>query len=101
MANGDRNRPRPLWVRGVVPGGTKRSAAVAQTTSFIGIFGIGLFLVCLGVFKHLSDAVVRESGSLIGANKLSFGLAFVFLGAAGAIWSMLAVRWVDRNGNWM
>ncbi len=94
-------KPRPLWVRGIAPDGTKRSVAVAQTSTFIGIFGLGLLMVCIGVVKHLSDAIVRESGSLFGANKLSIGLTLAFLGAAGAIWSMLAVRWVDRNGNWV
>jgi hypothetical protein len=90
MADRERHELRPLWVRIAARQGTRRPVSLIQ----VGIFGL---LACIG----LGTAVIESgSSSILGALALSLGLALACLGAAGAVWCWLAVRWVDRNGKW-
>ena len=82
--------PRPLWVRWVVRAEMKRTAALALVSMFGLLTAIGL----------LAAAIESASSSFLGALAVPIGLAGAGLCAAGAVWSWLAVRWVDRNGKW-
>jgi hypothetical protein len=82
--------PRPLWVRFGAPERRKRSTAVAQVGGFVFLAAIGL----------LGASVEFGSSSLLGKLALPGNLAVACLCASAALWSLLAVRWVDQNGNW-
>jgi len=90
MADEDRHGTRPLWVRVLLGEGTKRSAALAQVSIFV-------LIACIGL---LTGANESASSSVLGAVALPLGLASACLGAIGAVWCRLAVRWVDRHGKW-
>jgi hypothetical protein len=90
MAAEERLEPRPLWVRVVTREATKRPAAQVQACIFA-------FIACIGL---LTAAIESASTSILGALAMPLGLAGACLGAVGAIWCWLAVRWVDRNGKW-
>ena len=90
MIENERHERRPLWVSLVLRERMKRPAA----KTMIGVFGL---LFGLAV---LTAAVESESSSVLGTLALPIGLAGAGLSAAGAIWSWLALRWVDRNGTW-
>jgi hypothetical protein len=112
MADQERHQPRPLWVRLMARPGTKRRAALRQAL----IFGI---VLCSGLaFAAIVSASASRSGpppngfagllydaiapaeSILHPIGLALELAVACLGAAGALWTWLAVRWVDRNGKW-
>ena len=103
MADEPRLEPRPLWVRCVAREGTKRPAAKAQIRVYATIGCIGLLYTSVGVARSQAVAAGYEwpaGDSFLGVNKLLFGLIGVFLGAGGALWCWLAIRWVDRHGKW-
>jgi hypothetical protein len=81
---------RPKWVRLAVPAGTKRQVAKVQIGCIVLITGIGLLVTALG----------SGSSSFLGAVELPVGLGLAVMGGGAALWSWLAVRWVDRNGKW-
>ncbi len=81
---------RPLWVRFAAREGTKRQTAVAQVAGLV-------LLSCIG---FLVEAIESDSNSIMGAVALPLGLIVAGLCAGAALWSWLAVRWVDRNSEW-
>jgi hypothetical protein len=91
MVDEERHEPRPLWVRLVMREEMKRSAALVLASIF------GLLTFCIA----LADTLIWSSGSyFLGSLALPLGLVSACLGAAGALWCWLALRWVDRNGKW-
>jgi hypothetical protein len=90
MADMERHERRPLWVRIAARAGTKRQTALVQVGGLVLLAGIG-FLVA---------AVESGSSSFLGRLGLLLGLAGAGLCAGAALWSWLAVRWVDRNSKW-
>ena len=92
MADVQRHEHRPLWVRLAVREGTKRKTALGQIVALV-----LLTCMCIG---HLVTANESGSDSFLGALALPLRLASAGLCAAAALWSWLAVRWVDRNSKW-
>ena len=90
MADEERHERRPLWVRFAAREGTKRQTAVVQVGGFVLLTGIGLLVA----------AIESGSSSFLGGLALPLGLAEACLCAGAALWSWLAVRWVDRNSKW-
>jgi hypothetical protein len=87
MAANESYELHPLWVRLAIRKGTKRSVALSIVFSIVILTGGALL------------SVVSELGNL-GLLALVVGLACVAVGAACAVWTWFAVRWVDRNGAW-
>jgi hypothetical protein len=87
MAASESYQQYPLWVRMAVRQGTKRSVAMSIVFSSIVLVG-GTLL-----------SAASELGNL-GPVALTLGLGGPAVGAACALWSWLALRWVDRNGSW-
>jgi hypothetical protein len=90
MADIERHKHRPLWVRLVAREGTKRQTALVQLGCLVLLTASGL----------LTAAVASGSTAILGALALRLGLAEAGLAAALALWFWLAVRWVDRNSKW-
>ncbi len=90
MAAEENPERRPQWVRLVMRESMKRSAALP-------LAGLFVLLTCLGL---LAVAIELGSSSFLGALALPVGLTGACICAAGAVWSWLAIRWVDRNGKW-
>jgi hypothetical protein len=63
---------------------------MGQVVMCVLLTGLGLLLV----------ASASGSGSFLGALALPIGLVGAGLCAAMALWSWLAVLWMDRNSNW-
>ncbi len=80
----------PLWVRMAVRKGWRRRTAVGQVVMCALLTGLGLLLV----------GSASGSSSFLGALALPIGLAGAGLCAAMALWSWLAVLWMDRNSKW-
>jgi hypothetical protein len=97
MPDAQQQVARPLWVRCVARDGTKRTAARNQVRIYVMLMLCGLGWACVGLFHKI---IPVETDFFLIANRLPFGLTMACLGAAGAIWCWLAVRWVDRNGEW-
>ena len=90
MAAEERHKSRPLWVRFAARDRTKRQTAVVQVGGFVLLTGIGLEVA----------AIESGSSSLLGGLALLLGLAEACLCAGAALWSWIALRWVDRNSKW-
>jgi len=90
MADDKWHERRPLWVRFAAREGTKRQTAVGQVGGFVLLTGIGLSMA----------AIQSGSNSFLGGLALPLGMVEACLCAGAALWSWLAVRWVDRNGKW-
>jgi hypothetical protein len=90
MADVQKQERRPLWVRLAARAGTKRQAVLVQVGCLILLTGIG----------RLVAATESGSSSFLGAVALPLGLAGAVLCGGAALWSWLAVRWVDRNSKW-
>jgi hypothetical protein len=73
-------QPRPWWVRLAVKRAWKRRSALFQL-KFMGLFLL-LFLY------------ITLSGNIV------LGLAGMAIEVFITLWLWLAVRWVDRNGQW-
>jgi hypothetical protein len=97
MADERQQEPRPLWVRCVAREGTMRNAARTQVRIYLVLAICGLLVACSALLRA---ALPVEGGAFLIENRLPLGLAGACLGAAGAIWCWLAIRWVDRNGKW-
>jgi hypothetical protein len=81
---------RPAWVRLMVREGAKRQSAL-------------IVVYCLAFLAALNLALAgMESGStsLLGDVALPLCLGGAVLCGAAALWSWLAMRWVDRHGHW-
>jgi hypothetical protein len=90
MGDLQRQGQHPLWVRFAARERTIRRTALAQVTTFSLLAAIG-FLIA---------AFESGSTSFLGALAVPFGLTAAGLCAGAALWSWLAVRWVDRHGTW-
>ena len=90
MADVQQQERRPLWVRLAARAGAKRQTIMVQVGGFVLLTGIGLLVA----------ALESGSSSFLGALALPLGLAGAVLCGGAALWSWLAVRWVDRNSKW-
>jgi hypothetical protein len=90
MTNPERAGTRPWWVKFAARRGTKRHNALVQVNVLALVAVIGLLLA----------AVETGSTSLLGRIGLPLDLLLGCLAAAAAVWSWLAIRWVDRHGGW-
>jgi hypothetical protein len=90
MTNPERAGVRPWWVKFAARRGTKRHNALVQVN-----------VLCLvAVIGFLLAAVESGSTSLLGRVGLPLDLLVGGLSATAAVWSWLAIRWVDRHGGW-
>jgi phage-related holin len=83
-------QPRPSWVRFAVGRSSARSAAFSQIA----------FLLLNLVFFVVIAVTESASESQLGKIAFAIGLAGIALNVILAFWVWLAVRWVDRNGQW-
>jgi hypothetical protein len=68
----------------------KRATALTQVSGFVLLAGIGLAVA----------GIESGSTSLLGSLAVPIGLAEAGVCAVAALWSWLAVRWVDRHCQW-
>ena len=83
-------QPRPWWVRLSVGRTSTRRAAFSQLT----ILGLNLSIL-LAI-----TGIESTSESLFGRIAFAIGLVGMVVNVILALWVWLAVRWVDRNGQW-
>lgn len=83
-------QPRPWWVQLAVGRTSTRRAAFSQ----LAILSLNLSILLL------ITGMESVSESLFGRIAFAVGLAGTVLNLILAIWVWLAVRWVDRNGQW-
>lgn len=83
-------QPRPSWVWLVLGRASTRRTAF----SHLAILALNLSLF-LGI-----TGVESASESLFGKIAFALGLVGTALGVISILWAWLAVRWVDRNGQW-
>ena len=83
-------QPRPSWVWLAIGRASTRRAALSHLT----ILGLNLSLF-LGI-----TGVESASQTVLGKIALALGLAGTVFGVISMLWVWLAVRWVDRNGQW-
>ena len=81
---------RPVWVRAVALDGTRRDTVRTQRGLFAALACAGL-----GTFS-----VEWSSDTVLGAVARPVALAAAGIGLVGALWTWLALRWVDRRGTW-
>jgi hypothetical protein len=84
----------PRWVRFAVRKGTRRNYALIHA-SLLG----GLGIIC--ALTSLIDVVFPTRTSEWGHLLLFFQLVCAFVLLVCALWTWLAVRWVDRKGMWV
>ena len=83
-------KSRPTWVRLAVGRVSTRKATLTQ----LAIVGSNLAIfLCI-------TAVAWGSESLLGKIAFALGLAGTALVLIRILWVWLAIRWVDRNGQW-
>jgi peptidoglycan/LPS O-acetylase OafA/YrhL len=81
---------RPLWVRAAARKGTMRRTVRLQILSMVLMAAVGLAVA----------GIEAGSDSLLGRLAFPLGLTSGCIAACAALWSWLALRWVDRNDKW-
>jgi hypothetical protein len=90
MGDSEQPAPRPVWVRLAARQATQRGTALIQVRILVLLTGIMLAV----------GATASGSRSWLGEVTMFWGLISACLGACGAAWTWLAIRWVDRNSKW-